>query len=361
MRRLPLLRSGLILLGLFVLLAVLGAAPRNRPAEAQSTQPTLTITDQIPASAGATVQVPISLDTGGAAVATVAMVIDYDEQWLTLDPTDANNDDIPDAVAFSLPSGFSGLVPAVDSTAGTVSIFAGDLATPLDALDSSTLVTLTFGVGSPTTASSATVGFGSEPPVSFGSTTGDSISGATDGGTVQITPSAPPGNPSLSIANYSATGGESVQVPVNFQAAGEEVAAVAFVLDYDEQWLTFDPTDANNDDIPDAVVFSLPSGFSGLVPAVDSTAGTLSIFVGDLNPPLDALSDGTLLSVTFDVDHTSSSGSAAIGFASSPPISFGSPQGSSITGTSDGGTVQIAPSDDPSPPSSDVFLPLIIR
>jgi hypothetical protein len=348
-----------MLLGLFVLLAALGAAPRIRPADAQSGEITLTIADQIAASAGGTVEVPINLTTNGAQIASVAMIVDYDEQWLTLNPTDANNDDIPDAVAFSLPPGFSGLVPDLDTSSGTISLFAGDIATPLSALDDGTIATLTFDIGTPTSATSATVGFASNPPVSFGSTAGASVPGTAAGGSVQIAPSAPPTSPTLSVSTQTATGGDSVQVPVRFQSAGAQVSAALFVLDYDAQWLTLDPTDANDDDIPDAIAFSLPSSFSGLVPEVNTSSGTISIFVGDLSPPLDTLSDGELLSVTFAVENPASSNSAAVGFASNPPISFGSPQGSSIAGTSTGGTVQIVPNGDTERES--VFLPLIIK
>jgi hypothetical protein len=348
-----------MLLGLLVLLAALGAAPHIRPADAQSGEITLTIADQIPASAGDRVEVPISLTTNGAPIASVAMVVEYDEQWLTLDPTDANNDDIPDAVAFALPPGFSGLVPDLDPANGTISLFAGDIASPLSALDDSTIVTLTFDIGSPTSTTSATVGFASNPPVSFGSTAGASVPGTATGGSVQISPAAPPSSPSLSISEHTATGGGSVQVPVRFQSAGAQVSAAVFVLEYDEQWLTLDPTDANDDDIPDAVAFALPSGFSGLVPNVNTSSGTISIFVGDLNPPLDTLSDGELLNVTFAVESAANSTSAAVGFASNPPISFGSPQGSSISGTSTGGTVQIVPNSNTERDS--VFLPLIIK
>ncbi len=358
MRRLHFLQPGLMLLGLFVLLAALGAAPPIRPADAQSGEITLTIADEIAASAGGTVEVPINLTTNGAQIASVAMVIDYDEQWLTLSPTDANNDGIPDAVTFSLPPGFSGLVPNLDTSSGTISIFAGDIATPLSALDDGTIATLTFDIGSPTSATSATVGFASNPPVSFGSTTGASVPGTAAGGSVQISP-PPPTSPTLSVSTHTATGGESVQVPVRFQAAGAQISAALFVLDYDEQWLTLDPTDANDDGIPDAVAFSLPPGFSGLVPNVNTSSGTISIFVGDLSPPLGPLSDGELLSITFAVENAASNNSAAIGFASNPPISFGSPQGSSINGTSSGGTVQIVPNGDTEQDS--VFLPLIIK
>jgi hypothetical protein len=360
MRRYYLLRPGLSLLSLFILLAALSAVPPVYPAAAQNTA-MLTIDDQIPATAGETVQVPIRLATGNAEIATIAMVIDYDTQWLTLDPTDADSDGIPDAIAFTLPSSFSGLTPNVDPTAGTISIFAGDIAAPLTTLSDGTIATITFNVGEPTSITTAAVDFASNPPVSFGSPTGAAISGAAESGSVQITPDSSPTIPTLSIATHAATGGNSVQVPISLDAAGKQVSAVMFVLDYDTQWLTLDPTDANNDEIPDAIDFTLPAGFRSIVPDIDASDGLVRIFIGDLSPPLSTLSDGTLLSVTFAVDSTSSNANAAVGFADDPPVSFGSPEGSSIAGTSSSGTIQITPGNDPDQSTLSIFLPLVVR
>jgi hypothetical protein len=364
MRRLHLFRPGLILLGVLVLLAALSTTPRFPLAEGQGVRATLTIADQIPATAGETVQVPITLETletDDTRIATIAMVIDYDTQWLTLDPNDANNDDIPDSVAFALPSGASGLVPDIDLANGTISIFVGDLAPPFAAFQDGTIATLTFEVADSTTTTSAAVGFASDPPVSFGSTTGTRIPGTADGGSVQITPAAPPTMPTLSIATDTVVGNDQVQIPVRFAAADQQVAAVAFVLDYDAQWLTLDPTDANDDDIPDSIALSLPSGFSSIIPTQDASSGTVGIFIGDLTPPFAALPDGTLATLTFEVANPTTATTVPIGFASQPPLSFGSPQGTSIPGTANSGTVQIMPDSGPTINSNRLYLPVIIR
>jgi hypothetical protein len=343
-----------------MLLAALIATAPVYPADIQNTA-TLTIADQIPATAGDTVQVPVRLSTDDAEIAAVAMTIDYDPQWLTLDQTDANNDGVPDSVAFALPAGLSGLTPNIDPTAGTISIFAGDIAAPLTALDDGPIVTITFSVGNPTNVTTATVGFANNPPVSFGSPAGAAVPGTAEGGSVQITPDSSPTIPTLSIATHTASGGNTVQVPITLDTAGAQVSAVMFVLDYDTQWLTLDPTDANNDNIPDAIAFAPPRGFRGIVPNVDDSSGTAHIFMGDLSPPISALNDGTLLTVTFAVDDASSDANAAVGFASNPPISFGSPGGSSIAGTSSSGMVQITPGNDPTPQTTSTFLPIIVR
>ncbi len=368
MRRNPLLRPGRLLFGLILLLAASSSALRANPADTSrlSAVPALTIADQIAASGGSAVQVPISFAADGSEIAALTFVIDYDETWLSFATTDANNDSIPDALSLSLPEGFSASVPAVDTTAGTISIFVGDTVAPLAALPDGVIATLTFTVGNPGSPANAAVGFAASPVVSFGSTTGASVPGMAQGGSVQITPGTQPApRPALSIGTHAANSGASVQVPVSFAANGAPVAAVAFVVDYDEDWLTFDPTDANNDSIPDALSLSLPTDFSASVPAVDTTAGTISIFVGDLMPPLTTLSDGPLLTLAFEVGNTPTPADAQVGFAANPPISFGTPTGGSLEGTSSGGAVQIAPGalPRPGPGTSDysLYLPLVIR
>jgi len=367
MRRIVVFQTGWLLCGLLLLLAASSAALHARPADdpAVSAVPVLAIADEVPASAGGTVQVPMSFTSDGSAIAALTFVIEYDTTWLTFNPTDANGDGIPDALGFSLPVGFSASVPDIDPTAGTISIFVGDTTAPLAALPDGVIATLTFDVGNPSSATSTVVGFASTPAVSFGSTAGESVPGIAESGSVQISVVTPPpsSRPALSIGTHAATGGGTVQVPVTFAADDAQVAAVAFVIDYDEAWLTLDQTDANGDNIPDALSLSLPVGFSATVPQVNPTTGTVMILVGDLMPPLASLPDGALLTLTFGVNNPQTNASAVIGFASTPAVSFGTTTGTSLAGTASGGAVQIAPGNVPPPVTSDytLYLPLISR
>jgi hypothetical protein len=371
MRRIVYFRPGRLLFGLILLLAVSSSALHARPTDDLRLRavPALTIADQIPANGDSTVQVPISFAADGGAIAAITFVIEYDPTWLTFDPTDGDGDGLPDALSLALPPDFSVAVPAVDATAGTISIFIGDTTAPLAALSDGDLVMLTFDVGNPSSTTAAAVGFANDPTVSFGSTTGASVPGTAEGGTVEITPgtgSAPSG-PALTIGTHSASSGSSVQVPVTFTSNGAQVAAVAFVVDYDENWLTLDPTDANGDAIPDAIAASLSPDFSITVPQVDATTGTARIFVGDLMPPLATLPDGALLTLTFAVGDSTTNANAHIGFAATPPVSFGTPTGSNIAGRASSGMVQIEPGFNPNPnprPPSNTFqlyLPIMIR
>ena len=82
--------------------ALLAAAP-SIPAE-------LAIPSSYPAPAGGSVLLPLDFLNGGNAIDTIFFVIDYDATLLILDPTDADGDDIPDALTFHLPDGYVALV-----------------------------------------------------------------------------------------------------------------------------------------------------------------------------------------------------------------------------------------------------------
>ena len=54
-------------------------------------------------------------------------------------------------------------------------------------------------------------------------------------------------------------------VPVDLNTNSVALASVAFSIDYDATCLSFDPTDANADGIPDAVDIPLPASFGAFV------------------------------------------------------------------------------------------------
>ena len=88
--------------------------------------------------------------------------------------------------------------------------------------------------------------------------------------------------PTLSIpSNLAVAPGGSFQLPVQLQRGSASINAVAFSLVIPDG-LTFDPTDANGDGIPDAISFRLPAGFVGSAqwnPA--NRAGQLAMVVMD--------------------------------------------------------------------------------
>ena len=52
---------------------------------------------------GSTVTLPVTFTSHGEAISSVVFSLDYDEDWLSLDPADGNSDGMPDAVHFTLP------------------------------------------------------------------------------------------------------------------------------------------------------------------------------------------------------------------------------------------------------------------
>ncbi len=146
--------------------------------------------------------------------------------------------------------------------------------------------------------------------------------------------------PALSIAGETldaSTG--SISIPVQFAANGASISALAFSLDYDEACLSLDETDGNGDGIPDAVS-GLPAGY---VPSVSHDAGDsdgeLDISLSDQSDPLDALSDGAIATIAFDVISTCPT--TAINFSTDPAASFGDTNGDAVSGTAGGGTLTL--------------------
>lgn len=128
-------------------------------------------------------------------------------------------------------------------------------------------------------------------------------------------------------------GGQTVQIPVRHISNGAAISALIFSLDYDERFLSFDGTDANLDRIPDAVSLKLPAGFNASVTYnANDAAGELDIFLADVFPPLAALADGSVLTVTLRTATVFAITTAAVAFAQNPAPSFGNTAGASVEG-----------------------------
>lgn len=172
---------------LIAVLAVLLVSWGPLSAAAPTTGPILTIPDQAPASAGGAVTVPVTLTTNGHAITSLTFSLDYDEAWLSLDPTDGDGDGIPDAVTFSVPAAFAaGATLDVGDTDGELDVFIADMSTPLATLSDGEIVSITLGVASPSSTTKAAVDFSQDPAASFGDPAGQSIPGTTDDGSVLI-------------------------------------------------------------------------------------------------------------------------------------------------------------------------------
>jgi hypothetical protein len=107
-----------------------------------ATQPAMLAVPALPsAAAGATVEVPISLRGNGEAIAGAAFRVSFDAQQAAIDPADANQDGIPDAIRFNAPADLMRSVQ-VSADGASVSIAMADLSLPLFELPEGVLVTV---------------------------------------------------------------------------------------------------------------------------------------------------------------------------------------------------------------------------
>jgi len=150
-------------------------------------QPTLNIASDVPARPGDVVVVPLSFKANEAAIASLAFSVDFDADLLSIDPTDADGDGIPDAVALHLPGAFVATVMLdPGDTDGEIDFVITDLLPPLAELPDGSLVEMTFTVAQAAASQTAAVRFSRDPAPSFGSTAGASVPGVSVDGSVRI-------------------------------------------------------------------------------------------------------------------------------------------------------------------------------
>jgi len=140
--------------------------------------------------------------------------------------------------------------------------------------------------------------------------------------------------------------GETVTVPVLFSGNSSNIDTAAFSIDFDEECLTFDDTDADFDGIPDAIQFTFNTNFvtTATYNALD-TDGEIDISVYDQVFPRTPIPDGTIVTIELTVKSTcgappGSTRSARVGFSHEPSPSFGN-HGVSIPGLALDGFVRI--------------------
>jgi hypothetical protein len=155
--------------------------------------------------------------------------------------------------------------------------------------------------------------------------------------------------------------GAPVAVPINYASGGTAIASTIFSVDYAQNCLVFDSTDADQDSIPDSIVFSVPAAFVRSVQFDGNDLdGELDFSVFDPSPPFSSLVTSTLAAITFSVvcdpgaDETIS---ASVLFADNPPISFGNRNGESVPGSNSAGSVLIVSDALPTPTATPTASP----
>lgn len=155
----------------------------------------------------------------------------------------------------------------------------------------------------------------------------------------------PVGPPGLAFPEHVAAAPDRpVSMPLRFTAWGQPIVAASFAVNLGG-CVGFDPTDTNNDDLPDNVDLHLPAGWSATVIHQPSdTDGELKFVLFDL-PPFTPLPTSTIAEITLDI---TCSASAAVQveplpFATVPPPSLGDTSGQSAPPTVQNGSIDILP------------------
>ena len=123
-------------------------------------------------------------------------------------------------------------------------------------------------------------------------------------------------------------------MPVVLNSAGQNVAAAAFILEYDPALFSIDLTDDNADGIPDAVAFNVPDSIAKAV-SVDNAAGQAKIVVFGTSLPLPLIEDGVIANVTL-TGKVSVAGESAVNLSR---VSLGDDQGRSVPVDEIGGVI----------------------
>jgi hypothetical protein len=158
--------------------------------------------------------------------------------------------------------------------------------------------------------------------------------------------------------------GNSVTVPIGYIRNGSDIASTIFSIDYDESCLRFLSDDGDGDGIPDTVSFSAPPSFGAKSVTVDmgDTDGELDFLIADIFPPLSALTDGPIVTISFMADvcdpEADQSVDAKVVFSQDPHASFGSTLGLSVPGSTANGLVTIISG---TGAKTTIYLPLIVR
>lgn len=144
----------------------------------------------------------------------------------------------------------------------------------------------------------------------------------------------------------NSTMNSTVDVPVHLWTNGNDIAGVAFSIDFDETCLAFDATDGDADGVPDAVRFALPDAFSAsvLFDAADAD-GEIDVQIADLAAPVATLSDTAgIMRISFTplcAPPAVGSTVAPVNVGAQPAPSFSNGAGQPVTGVASDGSVEI--------------------
>lgn len=154
------------------------------------------------------------------------------------------------------------------------------------------------------------------------------------------------GAPTLAIPErIAATQNAKVSVPIELNRNGQTIAGTAFSIDFDESCLAFDPSDADNNGVADAITFNLPPQFNpGVTFEASDSDGELDFVIVDFVPPFASLSDDTIVTIelmTTCQPEPNASIIAPVLFSNQPSATFSDESGENVPGSSSDGSVEI--------------------
>lgn len=152
-------------------------------------------------------------------------------------------------------------------------------------------------------------------------------------------------------------GNGQVQVPIIFSSHGENITGIAFTLRFDPTHIAFHDLDQNNDGLPDAILFNLPTPLSQAQVLVEAQTDTINVSMTTIATPTISFTDGVLLTITFDAQVLPADATiqSKVVFASEVAPSAGNAYGANTPVTSKDGSIWIKPVS----VATRLYLPLI--
>lgn len=140
-----------------------------------------------------------------------------------------------------------------------------------------------------------------------------------------------------------------VTLPVMLQSEGNNVSSIAFAVQIDATQLAFDPTDADEDGVPDAITFNAPAGTLRMA-LYDAAKGEIQIVLAGVTVPLPVLEDGVVANIQL-VGKANANG--ALATVALEDVSLGDTEGGVVPVT-----VELTP---PEGSWHSLYLPVTIR
>ena len=158
--------------------------------------------------------------------------------------------------------------------------------------------------------------------------------------------------------------GQTVAVPITFDADGAKVWNIEFSVDYDESCLSFDTTDADVDGLYDSVKLIGTKEFWSVWTTTaehkaQDTDGELGIVIAYSvirDRRFAGMPNKVIMEITFTARASCREAEAGVRFSSDPPVMYGNDEGIPLKGTTEGGAVRIS-TPTPTPTSTATATP----